>query len=64
MKHYAAIQNCLIFGLVWVVCASSVGAVQARLAVAPQATIQEMINAAPEGGTVNIPPGRSAKPCW
>ena len=57
MKNLAIIQKVLILGLALVLCAGTVGAARAGQAAAPLGTIQDMINAAPDGGTVNIPAG-------
>ncbi len=57
MKNLAIIQKVLVLGLALVLCAGTVGAARAGQAAAPLGTIQDMINAAPDGGTVNIPAG-------
>jgi predicted outer membrane repeat protein len=57
MKNLAIIQKVLVLSLALVLCAGTVRATQAGEDAAPLGTIQDMINAAPDGGTVNIPAG-------
>lgn len=57
MKNLAIIQKVLVLSLALVLCTGTVGAARAGQDPAPLGTIQDMINAAPDGGTVNIPAG-------
>jgi predicted outer membrane repeat protein len=57
MKLITNIRIVLISSLVLFLCASTVGVTRVGQGAAPQGTLQDMIDAAPDGGTVNIPAG-------
>ena len=56
MKNFAVIQKVLVLGLVLALCASTFGRAMAGQVAGP-ATLQDLIDAAPDGSTINIGPG-------